>query len=347
MKVGVVNTEDISIIVQGPVVRNKDDYPHGWTSEVLRRIRMHFQGSEIILSTWKGTDTTGLDADIIVLSEDPGFGIANEKTKLAYNVNRQIVSAKEGMKRATRKYAMKMRSDTLFSDNIILSFFGRYLERYEEWKVFKERILTFVARNPRRHFEPKPFLIADWLHFGLREDVQSLWDIPLAPEPETSSWFKTRPRPKKGYEESTVRYAPEQYLWITFLKKFGQINCEHLFDDSPENIRLTEIVIANNLVFLDVDMMGIESLKFVGNKEKGSKDDYIDQQSKIKIYLEDLTQRTLSYNHYQWKQLYKKYCLKKKYIMPHIVYDFFNPILVWSYLTIKLIYKRYANPQTR
>jgi len=42
MKIGKVDTEEISIVVQGPVIWNKDYYETGWTCEVLNRARHFF-----------------------------------------------------------------------------------------------------------------------------------------------------------------------------------------------------------------------------------------------------------------------------------------------------------------
>jgi hypothetical protein len=44
-----------------------------------------------------------------------------------------------------------------------------------------------------------PFLPSDWFYFGLREDVLNLWSIPLAPEPENSSWFANRAHPDPSH----------------------------------------------------------------------------------------------------------------------------------------------------
>ncbi|MFN3393310.1 MAG: WavE lipopolysaccharide synthesis family protein, partial [Candidatus Thermochlorobacter sp.] len=104
MKVGIVETSDISIVVQGPIVSNKDFYPNGWTNEALRRMRIHFPGAEIILSTWKGSNVDGLDYDVVVFNDDPGSAMSRNRP---YNVNRQIVSTKNGLAKASRKYALK------------------------------------------------------------------------------------------------------------------------------------------------------------------------------------------------------------------------------------------------
>lgn len=54
------------------------------------------QNSEIVLSTWKNDDVSGLDYDKLVLSEDPG-------DNSICNINRQIVSRLAWIKLASRK----------------------------------------------------------------------------------------------------------------------------------------------------------------------------------------------------------------------------------------------------
>ena len=65
MIVGSIDTKDISIVVQGAVDPKN-------TPKCLTSIRKYLPGAEIILSTWEGTDCTGLDYDVLVLNKDPG-----------------------------------------------------------------------------------------------------------------------------------------------------------------------------------------------------------------------------------------------------------------------------------
>ncbi len=86
-------------------------------------------------------------------------------------------------------------------------------------------------------------------------------------------------------------------------------------------------------------MMGIEHLKFIGNKETGTRDEYRLKESKLKRFLEDLVQNTLSYNFYQWHMLYEKYCLGRSFFFPHLFYDALNPLICNLYLSIKRLKK--------
>lgn len=59
-----IDTKDISVVVQGAV--------GGYTPVCLASVRKHLPESEIVLSTWKGSNVEGLDYDVLVLSDDPG-----------------------------------------------------------------------------------------------------------------------------------------------------------------------------------------------------------------------------------------------------------------------------------
>ncbi len=321
MKIGKVDTEEISIVVQGPIVWNKDYFENGWTLEALNRVRKFFPGAEIILSTWKEQDVDGLTFDSVIFNVDPG----PLNTENNINLNRQIISILSGLKKTTRKYAMRMRTDTIFKDNCMVSYFAKYPYRVENWKVFKERIVTDAALNPRHYLTPLPFQIPDWIHFGYREDILTLWDIPLATEPNSKKFM----------------YSAEQYIWTSCIKKFGEIHFSHGIDNHPENIFLTELIIANNVISLVRSQMGIEFWKFPGDKEKSVLNSR--KRNKVVQVLDDFAQRTFNYNHHQWHKLYEKYCCKKTIQLPHLLYDLINPFLASLYVFMKQYLKNLKN----
>ena len=314
MKIGKVDTEEISIVVQGPVIWNKDYYETGWTCEVLNRARHFFPGSEIILSTWKGQNIDGLSFDFVIFNDDPGPLNTKDSSN---NLNRQIVSTYSGLKNATRKYALKLRTDTILNDNCIISYFGKYPCRIEKWKMFKERIVTDAALNPKHYLTPFPFQIPDWIHFGFREDLLILWDIPLAEKPNSERFM----------------CSPEQYIWTSCIKKFGNIHFEHGRDNRKENVYLTELIIANNVVLLDRNQMGIEFWKFPGDKQTNTLNS--DKRNIVISILDSFAQKTFNYNHYQWHKLYEKYCFKRTIQAPHLLYDLINPFLASVYIFLK------------
>jgi hypothetical protein len=275
--------------VQGPVSQPVEgSLSEGVTQQCLKSIRKCLPGAEVILSTWKGQDTKGLSYDILVENDDPGAQTCHERLPLLNNVNRQIVSTREGLKRATRPYAVKVRSDILFTGTGFLRFFTRYPSRCKDFAFLRERVIncSFFAQNPRRHF-PFPYHPSDWFFFGLRDDILAIWDIPLAPDQEISRWYDNRARPVVDlFPHLQSRYCPEQYVWISFLKKHLDVDVDYIWDCSKNKIEQTEKIFANNLIFLEPGRIGIKSLK---HRLK------LDEWAGV-------------YSFGEWERLYRKYC---------------------------------------
>ena len=286
-----IDSSEITVVVQGPVVEDGKEKPYRFsTRAVLKSIRKVMPKSEIILSTWKNSNLSGLEFDVLVQPDDPGC-VPESKTG---NQNRQIVSTQAGLQKASRKYIVKTRTDILFLSNGFLHYFEKFNKRNEKLKFFNQRVVcsTVFAHNPNR-FTRKPFYPSDWFFFGLSEDIKNLWSIPLAPEPITSLYYKTHPRPKESTDNSIFRYCPEQYIWLSFLRKYIQVPCEHQWDYGPHNQELHELSIANNLILLSPREIGIKFTKYrfgIGNW--------------ISFY-----------HHAEWLELYKKYC-DPEYILP-------------------------------
>jgi len=240
-----IDSSEISVVVQGPVYKDV-------TPKCLDSIRRALPRAEIILSTWEGADVSELGDkyDQLLLNPDPGGFplIKNENRK--NNINRQIVSSRNGIKKATRKFCLKYRSDFELKDDKFLSHFGKFPARAEDWKILKERVLVNYATHPLfRAFHP-----TDITCFGLTEDVLNMWDIPLADE-EHLFYFERNPYPEIYHspfgEQLIPRVGAEMYVWTSFLKKHGKINFRHNWDGTPENVHLTELTIANNLQVLN------------------------------------------------------------------------------------------------
>lgn len=284
-----IGSSDISVVVQGPVISAPELAPAaGLTARCLESIRRHLPDAEIVLSTWSGSDTLGMMYDLLVENDDPGSQICHSRVSLYNNVNRQIVSSLAGIKRATRPYTVKVRSDILFTGSGFLEYFGKYPCRCDQMRFLRERVLncTLYAKNPRRHF-PFPFHPSDWFFFGLREDLLAIWDIPLAQEPEMSRWFETHPRPVPDlFPHLLLRNLPEQYIWIAFLHKFEDINLAFPWERSPQTVDLSERSFANNLVFLEPHRIGIRSLKHPLT---------LDNWASV-------------YSLAEWERLYRRYC---------------------------------------
>ena len=293
-----IDSKDISVIVQGPI--NKKETP-----KCLKSIRKFLPEAEIILSTWQGTDISNLDYDILVLCEDPGTTLIEEFThkKTYNNMFRQLVSTNEGLKKATRKYAMKLRSDLIFTSDRFLEYFNKFEARGNNYNLFKHKILTdvlFTRFNIKTgKFENRviiPFHVSDWWLFGLKEDLDTYFmDTELVKEPEFTRYFNLEGNQEKisPYGKARFKFAPEQYFgYSCFARNFDDIYMEDAADYSEELMEKFRQALVNNFIILEFKQSGIYLNKYPYSKnEKFSGDQYIGL-----------------YNFWRYENEYKKYC---------------------------------------
>ena len=265
-----LNTEDISVIVQGAI--NKEETP-----KCLKSVRKFLPNAEIILSTWEGSDVSALDGlyDILLLNKDPGaaYYYKNENGSKLNNLNRQLFSTQEGLKKASRTYAMKIRSDIILNSDAFLKYFDCYPKRDEKYSLFKHKILTssicsrFVYNDyviGNRIPEIKmAFHISDWWLLGLKEDIDLYFSAPLVKEPNFSDYYKREENKDKFnpyifLEECYLQYAPEQYFAVKcFERNFDDIKIEHAGDITDEKFEQYRKYIINNFIFTEFCESGI------------------------------------------------------------------------------------------
>ena len=288
MVVNGIDTKDISVVVQGAIDREI-------TPLCLESIRKHLPGSEIILSTWKGSKVDGLDCDQLLLNDDPGgFDRFNEEYPVSDNTNRQIYSAHQGLRVAKHKYALKMRTDFLLESAGFLNWFGKYPSKSREYSFFKSKVICCdcFSRDARylRGIEGLRYVLhpADFFFFGYAEDLLDLFDIPLMTQ-ETKVWFAIQ---KDKLEVELQAFPGEEYLWVGFLRK--HLKDTHILpiDSSlktPALYKLTEVTFAANLIILSHQQIGLQC-------GKGP------LKAKLKIYSKNC------YTHKTWLTLYQYYC---------------------------------------
>lgn len=280
-----IKSKDVSVVIQGPVER-------GLIEKCIKSVRKKLPFSEIIISTWEGSDVKNLAYDKLILNKDPGTfpltlnGINN-------NVNRQILSTQRGINASTRKYCLKLRSNAILENNNFLNLLNQY-DRYDnKFHLLKHRLLipSYFSRDPNVYksgiYANKymninyPFHPSDMVLFGSTEDMKDYWNIPLLKEQDVKTVFKG----------IYGKYIPEQYIFIKFLEKKGIcVNLASYNDNNPQNIEQTERFFASNFIMVDYDTFGIGW-----------------QTDKFSIFQNP--RRFLScYTPYKWKELYKKYC---------------------------------------
>lgn len=264
------------MVVQGPVFGDRtQDEAARLTKRGLQSVRQQLPGAEIVLSTWEGADVAGLDFDRLVLSPDPGTARFREAPGIerGSNVNRMIVSTLAGLRATERPYVLKARTDLWMRSARFLQYFGRHPARAAEARVFGERILVhdhytrFPDRCPRCNYLLHP---SDCFQFGRREDLLTLWDVPL--------WNSEVSGP--------LELVNEQYVWVTCLRKFMDVPFEHWSASSGRLRDLAELTLANNLVVLTRHQFGIEAQKLGF----------------------DLQNWVATFSHREWQRLYCRLC---------------------------------------
>ncbi|MCD7739759.1 MAG: WavE lipopolysaccharide synthesis family protein, partial [Candidatus Gastranaerophilales bacterium] len=246
-----IKSEDISVVVQGDVSDKKE------VKNNLKKIRKYLPEAEIILSTWEKSNVDKLDYDILVSSRDPGAFDMQPVTWKINNVNRQIISTINGIKKAKRKYVLKLRTDCLIKNSNFLKYFNsKYvndLKRVKEYSVFKNRILidSLFTRNSEYDsctqvglcFHPSDI----WM-FGLKEDLEMLFDIPLQDKYIVNI-------NGRDYQYRT----PEQYIWTSCLEKNNwNIFMDSCFYNTPYTSEGSLNSIINNFFVLNHNKSGIK-----------------------------------------------------------------------------------------
>lgn len=259
VRIGAVASDEISVVIQGAI--GSDELPE----QVVDSVRRHLPGAEVIISTWAGARELQADADVRVESVDPGapWQVHEEWPS---NTNRLLVSTLAGLRASRRPYTLKLRTDTPVSGTGFLKLFGAYPERGSALRLLRERmvVINYYCWNP----ETSPFGlfgVADTVNFGRTDDLLAVWDRPLDDEPANTTWFLTHSRPDPEHALlPAFRYAPEQLLWLGFLRKHLAVPFAHFLDDNPVARLLAQLSAANNLVIAEPERFGVTLPKFAG-----------------------------------------------------------------------------------
>ena len=246
-------SKDISVVVQGPIYEEA-------TFRCLKSIRSSLPDSTVILSTWEGVVLSGLESlyDEVVLSEDPGPTLqmrrgsgAQEEIKLS-NVNRQIRSSINGLLRVKTKYAIKIRSDFALIHDCFSNYFHKYENYNCRYKCVRKRILLYnlYSRNPNIKRCPYPYHYSDIAMFGLADDLLDLWSIPECADDDFIN----------GEYGLWARYSPEQYVWLSYLRKHKEIECEQFDSNDRHVVAASSDYMLNNVVLLNDKQFGLQAI---------------------------------------------------------------------------------------
>ena len=256
-------SDEISVVIQGQLSHQ--------TVELIKSVKKYLQKAEIIVSTWCGQDLNCIDycsVDKLIVNEDPGAFVFNACENKLNNLNRIIKSSQEGIRCATRKYVLRIRSDLILTSNAILFSKDKLPCRDRHNSLFEKRILacdTFSLKIDYRRFNQMRMLfhVSDWLHFGLKSDLMELFNIPFVLEPSFTEFYKSH---KKSYKDifpnRTWRMSPEQYITSENARKiFNNMTFSEYSKFSLSDVEISEMFIINNFCIFPLRSLGFEIQK--------------------------------------------------------------------------------------
>lgn len=308
-----IKSKDITILVRGKIGSE--------CKSVLCNIRKLFKDSPIILSTWKNSDTGGLDYDILVESDEPDAKIFNapegivpdengrinfeingkkySHTPKPNNVNRIIKSIQAGLEAVNTEYVLSIRTDIVLKSKNFLSYWDKYPCYDDNYRIFKHRIINDSTYAQFAHVMKKgmqllPFHMSDWIHFGLTEDVKLLYSCPFQNlEDSAQYWYKHERKQYEPYPDAGWQYPPETYVLYSLVKqKFPQVEFRNSDDYNSENMSFSNRIMANNFIFVNQEDFMFKMKKY----------------PKLHSWECELYDGFIT--HREWQNLYKTYCDK-------------------------------------
>jgi hypothetical protein len=165
---------NLAIVLQGPIMSE-----NSLTMRIVNYYATKFPEVCIVISTWKDTPSSDL-APFLELEEKGRIRLVqNDDPEIpgALNVNRQIVSSRNGLFSVLHdhEFAIKSRTDQVFMAPRFLHYLGDLLDRYSnvisgETKIVISSLNTFAFRL---------YSASDMFHFGKTKDLYNYWNQPL------------------------------------------------------------------------------------------------------------------------------------------------------------------------
>ena len=286
-----IKKKDITVVVQGPYFKNI-------TEKVLNNIYTKFKDSELIFSTYKGERIEKKYKEkfkIIynkILPKTPN----SLEPLMYYNYYGHVRTSLNGIKKSSKNYILKTRSDIVFNNASFLEYFDKFNFFNKNYKILKKRVIisSHYTIDPRKN--PLPIHFSDWFFFGLKSDLKKIFNQKYMSKEnkKVPLWFLKKEKPKFFFNQYMCKFRAEQNLMINFLKKFMNIDLKHGYDHNIKNVILTEKILANNFIVLNPNIISYNCLRH---------QNFTDNQDLI--YFNEL----ITFK--KWQKIYKKYCNKK------------------------------------
>ena len=264
-KNGLVSDDQVTFVIQGPIIHASKQV--SGTIGLVSSIRRHFPDSKIVVSSWIGENVSRIEADKIVLSEDPGGfpGMLNG-TDTPNNVNRQIVSTRAGLSAVETKFTVKLRSDLVMTNPRALNVLsGRPVQTDSSpYRVLLEHVavVDFTSIDPKKN-SPLIFHPCDWIYGGRTEDIKDIFQIPSMSLADAVYFEKQSELIwEKAREGHLAKFRPEAFIWTSFLASKGVPTPSSSYEFSSDWTRESEGYLVHNLMIVSLSQFGFISPKY-------------------------------------------------------------------------------------
>lgn len=262
---------DITFCIQGQVSMSKSGANQ--TERLIQSIASWFPGSPIVFATWKGQNASSLVRPglRVIELDDPG-SLARDYGAIApNNINRQIRSSKAALDAASTRFAVKIRSDMLFTSDRL----GRILSRLPEtppsaYSWFQNYVLVHdrLTLDPSGEL-PYPMHPADHIQAGLLTDVKLFWSMPEMSLSDEKYFLDGKEGGLIASKNHIPRHRAEAYFWKELVLRWSGQDLQSLLTKEEELELSTRVSFAHNLIPLNKRSLGVDSQKYKWGLELG------------------------------------------------------------------------------
>lgn len=275
-----INDKQITFLIRGRYCGHHPAFRNSVTFKLIRSLENFYPGSNIIFSTWDNfryieeIKIQHPKAQLVLSQEIEGqnleFGV-DPKKEYKNSINSQLLCIGNGLTKVKTKYVCIVRSDFYFNNDNLKKLYQEHLKHNydKEFRIFETPILipfwgsVNSYKNPISRTPNFPFHPSDMFHFGLTKDLKSYFDTPLMSN-EDLQYFLHHPRGTsknlKIYDSGYLcRYLPEQYIFVSFLKRKGILSQSEFInmEDSPDKYKkLSHKLIINNFFMVNFRELG-------------------------------------------------------------------------------------------
>jgi len=150
------------------------------------------------------------------------------------------------------------------NDSFLIEYAKNFAYPRGNRAVFSERVLipSIYTLNPYAR-ERLPFHFSDWFHFGLREDVSKIWDIPEYSFADAVHYALSPYAAHSNSHERKflTRLAVEQYIIFTsFSRIFPDISLE--FHNDLNSVEESIHILCDNFIVCDANSIALYFPKY-------------------------------------------------------------------------------------